>query len=70
MKSSTHLKIFNAEMFLSKERTRRKNGTATEGGVNPGLPHLGIHHVCRQQIQHYYHGQEVFGDRNVVWWSG
>ena len=64
----THLKVFNAEMFLSKGRTGTKNGTETEGRAIQGLPHLGIHNVCRHQTRHCCCGQEGLADRNLVWW--
>jgi hypothetical protein len=34
----THLRIFIPEMFLSKGKTRAKNGTETEGKAVQRLP--------------------------------
>jgi hypothetical protein len=33
MELSTHLKVFNPEIFLSKRKTGTKNGAETEGGA-------------------------------------
>ena len=69
MKLPTHFKVFNPEMFLSNRRTgtKKKNGAETEGRANWGVPHLGIHPVCRHQTQHCCGCQEVLADRNLVW---
>jgi hypothetical protein len=41
----THLKNINPEFLLSKENAGTKSGAETE------MPHLGIHPICRHQIQ-------------------
>jgi hypothetical protein len=46
MGPSTHLKIFNIEMFLSKGKTGTKYGTETEGKAIQRPPHLWIHPIC------------------------
>jgi hypothetical protein len=38
-----------------------------EQRLKEGLPHLGIHLVCRHQTQHCCHCQEALADRNLVW---
>jgi hypothetical protein len=48
---STHLKIVNPEMFLSKGKTGTKHGTETEGKAIQRLSYLGIHPICRHQTQ-------------------
>ena len=45
----THLKVFNSEMFLYKERQGQKNGTETEGRTMQVPTHLGIHPVSRHK---------------------
>ena len=62
-----HLKVFNPEMFLSKGRKGTKNGAETEGRATGGLPHLGLHPVCRHQTLQCCYGQEPLADRNLVW---
>jgi hypothetical protein len=49
MRSPTHLKKFNPEWFLSKEKAGTKNGAETEGKAIQELTHLGIHPICRHQ---------------------
>lgn len=67
----THLKVFNPEMFLSKgrKRTKKMEQRLKEGKAMQGLPHLGIHPVCRHQTLHCCCGQEALADRNLVWLS-
>jgi hypothetical protein len=67
MGSLTHLKSFNAKMFLTKGRTGTKNGAKTEGRANWGLPHPGNHHVCRYQTRLCCLYQEVLADKHLVW---
>lgn len=62
-------RVTHPEMFQSKGRTGTKIGTETGGVANKGQPHLRIHQVCRHPTQHYCHGQEALGDRNLVWWK-
>jgi hypothetical protein len=50
MGSSTQLKNFNPEMFLSKGKTGTKNGTENEGKANQRQAHLGIHIIFNYQI--------------------
>lgn len=61
-------KFFLPRNVPVQRKNRDKNGTENEGRANQGLPHLGIHHVCRYQTQCCCCcDQEVLADRNLVW---
>jgi hypothetical protein len=47
----THLKNINPELFLSKGNAVTKSKEKAEGKAIQRLPHLGIHPICRHQIQ-------------------
>jgi hypothetical protein len=48
--SSTHFQSINPEFLLSKGNAGTKSGAETEEKAIQGLPHLGIHPICRHQI--------------------
>jgi hypothetical protein len=49
MRTPTHLKKFNPELFLSKENTGTKSGAETKGKAIQRLPHLVIHPIYSHQ---------------------
>jgi hypothetical protein len=49
------------------KKNKTKNEAETEGRAIQGLPHLGIHPVCRYQTAHCCCGQEVLADIDLVW---
>jgi hypothetical protein len=46
-----HLNNINTELFLSSGNAGAKSGTGTEGKAIQKLLYLGIHPICRLQIQ-------------------
>jgi hypothetical protein len=49
--ATTHFKMFNPELFLSKRNAETKIGAETEGKAIQRLPYLGIYPMCSHQIQ-------------------
>jgi hypothetical protein len=64
-----HLKVFNPEIFLSKERTGTKNGAETDGRAIQGLPRLGNpSYLQTPNTRHCCYCQKALADRNLVCW--
>ena len=63
----THLKIFNLELFPSKEKLVQKNESDIEGKTIQRLPTLGSIPSADTNPRHYSWYQDVLTDRSLVW---
>ena len=62
----THLKIFNLELFPSKEKLVQKNESDIEGKTIQRLPTLGSIPSADTNPRHYSWCQDVLTDKSLV----